>query len=538
MPIIPSGSIAKSIYTGTPYSPAVSFNPDKKLFFDTHFTTLGVLATSGGPLTTDGVNVTVPAGTVFIQNGIIVKITAPVIVPIGGGGFPKFVVIDNVDETPGSAVTVAVLPSIAPPQVLLATLDPNALTIIQAKQISIRALSDRIDAVAVDVEQDDVSVKMAVGTLNAIGPNTLLSNGPGDQANLTVKLDVKEATVPKTVRTEELDFLGATVTPTTGNKAQIDSRLQTKDEGTLVNGETRKLNFRGGGVDVTQDGGDARQVFIDIPAGGGLLTSLESVMGDGIIKGVIDGTPGGPREVTITSLYILLGGNVYGPISGAYTVANNVSGLPRTDLVQFDGVTITVKPGTPGATFPCPPPDAGNIPLAVVLVPDSPFNLVDSINKQSALAAPVMVAHYYANGGLHASRVGVTVDPVGSSTTYVDAEEMALSVYFPRLGYRYELNWDTVIKQNLYGFLNEGAFINMNWDGSDEDDAVVARGNMENNFLGSVSIHGWEKTIALHYQRLVTVGNHTMKGRWRIGQISTPERLSQKRRRIWIVETA
>jgi hypothetical protein len=534
MPIIPSGNLSKSLKVGTPYSPAVSFNPDKKLIFDTHTTTLGML--SGGPLTTDGVNVTVPTGVSFVQNGIIITLTAPAIIPIGGGGFPKYVVADNVDEVPGSAVTIAVLPSIVAPQVLLATLDPNALTIVQVQKISIRALSERIDAVAVDTEQDDVAVKPSVGTLNAIGPNALLSAGPGDQANLTVKLDVKEATVAKTVRTEELDFYGSTVTPT-GNKAAIDSRLQVKEETVLVNGEVRKLNFEGGGVTATQDGGDASQVNVTIPAGGGLVDTIESVMGSGIVKGLLDGD-GGIRQVNATALIILRAGILYGPITTTVAVTTNVSGSPRTDLVQYDGVNITVKAGTPGATFPCPAPDPGNIPLAVVLVPNSPAGLVNSINKQAALGNPVIVAHYYANGGLHASRVGVTSDPVSSSSTYVDAEEMALSVYFPRVGYRYELNWDTVIKQNLYGFLNEGAFINMSWDGSDEDDAVVARGNMENNLLGGVSIHGWEKAIALHYQRLVTVGSHLMVGRWRVGQISTPERLSQRRRRIWIVETA
>lgn len=535
MPIIPSGNIVKSIFTGTPYSPAVSFNPDKKKFFDTHVTTLGLLATIG-PLTTDGVNVTVPSGTVFIQNGIIVTLTAPAIIPIGGGGFPKFVVADNADENPGSAVTIAVLSVITPPQVLLATLNPNNSTIIQAKQISVRALSERIDAVSVDVEQDDVSVKTEVGTLNAVGPNAILSSGPGDQANLTVKLDVKESTVLKTVRTEELDFLGATVTPT-GNKAQVDVRLETMEEGSIVVGATRKINFRGGGATAAVDGGDPSQANVDVPAGGGAFSAIESLMGDGIIKGLIDGD-GGTRQINTTSLYILIGGSIAGPFTGTVAVTNNVSGSPRTDLVQFDGATITVKPGTPGATFPCPAPDTGNIPLAVILVPDSPAALVDSVNKQGTTNNPVIVAHYYANGGLHASRVGVTVDPASSSATYVDADEMALSVYFPRVGYKYELNWDTVVSQALYGFLNEGALINMSWDGSDEDDDVVRRGNLENNLLGAVSIHGWEKTIALHYQRLVTIGSHLLRGRWKVGQISTQEKLAKKRRRIWIVETA
>jgi hypothetical protein len=519
MPIVPAGQIQKLVKTGTPYSPAVSFNPDKKAFFDTHGTTLGVL--TGGPLTTDGVNVTVPSGVKFIQNGIIIALTAPFIAPIGGGGFPKYVVAYNVDETPGSAVTIEVLPSIVAPQVLLATLDPNASTIVQVSQISIRALSERIDAVAVDVEQDDVSVKPSAGTLNAIGPNLVATSGPGDQANLTVKLETREATVVKTLRTEELDFYGATVTPT-GQKAAVDVRLQTKEEGALVNGETRKLDFRGGGVTVTQDGGDSKQVFVDIPAGG-------SITGDGLVSGLIDGD-GGVRQLNFTSAIVCKDGVIGAAFSGTLAVSTNISGSNRWDLLQWNGSVFSMKLGTPA----CPAPDAGNVPVAVVLVPDSPAGLVRSMNKQATLSEPVIVAYYYANGGLHASRVGVDFDPSTSSTVFVDANQMELSLYFPKTGYRYEFNWDTMIKQILYGFFNEGAFINMGYDGADEDDAVVTRGYLHSDF--AVSLDGFEVGMGIHYNRLVVAGSHTLKGRWRIAQISTPERLSQRRRRIWITE--
>jgi hypothetical protein len=520
MPIIPAGNLLKSVKTGTPYSPAVSFNPDKKSFFDTHITTLGMLA--GGPLTTDGVDVTVPSGVSFIQNGIIVTLTAPAIIPIGGGGFPKYVVADNVDETPGSAVTISVLPSVTAPQVLLATLDPNASTIVQVQQISIRALSQRIDSIAVDVEQDDVLVKPSIGTLNAVGPNTLLSSGPGDQADLTVKLDVKESTILKTVRTEELDFLGATVTPTTGNKAEVDARFQVKDETALVNTDARKIDFRGGGVTAIQDGGDPRQVNVFIPAGG-------SVTGDGLVSGLIDGD-GGVRRLNFTAAIVCKDGVLGASFTGTLAVSTNVSGSNRWDLLQWDGSSFSMKLGTPD----CPAPDPGNVPVAVVLVPHLPDSLVRSMNKQATLTNPVIVAYYYANGGLHASRVGVDFDPTTSSTVFVDANQMELSLYFPKTAYRYEFNWDTMIKQILYGFFSEGAFINMMYDGTDEDDSVVTRGYLHSDF--GVSLDGFEIGMGIHYNRLVIAGSHTLKGRWRIGQISTPERLSQKRRRIWITE--
>ena len=535
MPIVPAGNLSKSVRVGTPYSPAASFNPDKKLFFDTESTTLGVLG--GPPVTTDGVNVTVPTGFKFIQNGIIVKLTAPFIVPIPVIAFPKFIIADNVDETPGSAVTIAILTTITPPQILIGTLDPNNSTLAQARNISIRGLALDIDAAKLDVKQDAAPVKGDITALNVIGPNAVVTDPGGTEANIGVILDVHDDGVPATVRTKLINVVGATVTPTSANDVTLDVRLVGKDEGVDQVLDVRTIDFQGGGVSSAVDGGDPQRLNVVIEAGGGKISATESVMGDGIIKGLIDGN-GGIRQLDVTSLFVLKGGTVYGPITTTVAIPTNVSGSPRTDLIQYDGITITAKNGTPGATFPCPSPDPGNIPLAVVLVPDSPPNYVDSMNTQGAVANAVIVAYYYANGGLHASRVGVTPDPSTSSSTYIDADEMALSVYFPRLGYRYELNWDTVIAQSLYGFLNEGALINMSWDGVDESEDVVRRGYLHNNLLGGVSIHGFEITVAMHYNRKVTLGTHLMKGRWKVGQISTAEKLARMRRRIWIVETA
>jgi hypothetical protein len=213
-------------------------------------------------------------------------------------------------------------------------------------------------------------------------------------------------------------------------------------------------------------------------------------------------------------------------------VTNNVSGSPRTDLVQWDGTTLTVKAGVAGPTFPCPAPDGGNIPIGVVLVPTSPSNLVRDINKQLATAEPVIVAHYTAKDGIHASRVGVVINPATSSATFVDADEMALSVYFPESGFKYELNWDTVMAQD-YGIVREGGAIGMNFDGTDEDDLVVTR----NSAWGSPSLLGvfeYEFELSIHYQRLFAVGSHQLKGRYRRDAAGTGITLLFKRRRIWI----
>src|SRR3990170_2443816 len=106
MPIVPGANVTKSVQTSTTYSPNAAFNPDKKEFFRTEITTLGLL---DGNCTSDGVNLTVPSGTAFIQNGIIVRLTANFVIPIPGIGFPKFVVADNANENSGSPVTIEIL---------------------------------------------------------------------------------------------------------------------------------------------------------------------------------------------------------------------------------------------------------------------------------------------------------------------------------------------------------------------------------------------------------------------------------------------
>jgi hypothetical protein len=53
-----------------------------------------------------------------------------------------------------------------------------------------------------------------------------------------------------------------------------------------------------------------------------------------------------------------------------------------------------------------------------------------------------------------------------------------------------------------------------------------------------VSIHGFVLSQGLCYNRLVNAGSHYVKGRWKVGNVSAAQTLNQKRRRIWIRETA
>jgi len=531
MPIVPSGNRTKSVATGAPYSPSASFNPDKKLFFDTHTTTLGVIA--GGPILTDGTNVTVPTGFKFIHNGIIIQLTANFVVPIPVMAFPKYLMASNDSEVPGSNVTIDFQAAAIPPSVLLATLNPTNLAIIQAKELSVRALRQGLDAVTpLSVEQGGAPVKSGVGELNFVGPNIVVTDGGGAQANVDVTLDVKEEGGAVSSKTTEIDFAGTGVTATSpsANKALVTiPGLETQDEGAPAVTVTNKLNFIGDSVTAVVDGVDTNKANVTILAGVGVSM-------DGIVSGLVEGDAG-VRQLQVTNLVLLRNGALSSAITSLVTVTNNVSGSPRTDLLQWNGTNLTLKAGTPGATAQCPLPDANNIPVAVVYVPTSASALVRSMNKQSSTSDPVIIAYYYANGGLHASRVGATSDPATTSTVYIDADEMFLPVYFPRAGYRYELAWDAQVRQDLYGFLSEGFSITMMYDGADEDSSVVDRGYIHSN-LGAVSIHGFVLSQGLCYNRLVNAGSHYVKGRWKVGNVSAAQTLNQKRRRIWIRETA
>lgn len=529
MPVVPAGSRTKSVAVGTPYSPVNSFNPDKKLFFDTHSTTLGVLA--GGIVTSDGVDLTIPAGTVIIQNGIIVEFTAPFVIAIPVIAFPKILQISNADENPGSPVTVEILASVTAPTVELARLDPDNTTVVLPKQISLRALCQAIQALQADRTdyfQDGGLVGTDITELNAIGPNlTITPGGPG-RVDLNAILDILDEGGGITAKTTEINFAGdgVTVTPVTPNKAlvTIPGGLESKDETVIVTPVTRIINWTGPGVAAAQDGGDPNQTNVTIEG-------VNTLNCQGIMTGELIGD-GAIRQVNAVSLVMLKSGVLSVPVTAALAIAANVSGSPRTDLVQWDGSTLTVKTGTPGALFPCPAPDGGNIPIGVVFVPTSAGDLVRDINKQLATADPVIVAHYSAKGGVHASRVGVVPNPATSSLTFVDADEMGLSVFFPQSGYKYELNWDTVMAQD-YGMVREGGAIGMNFDGTDEDDAVVSR----NSAWGSPALLGvfeYEFQLSIHYQRLFAIGSHTLKGRYRRDAAGTGIALLQKRRRIWI----
>lgn len=294
MPIVPSSSVVKSVVVGTPYSPVTSFNPDKKLFFDTDSTTLGMLA---GTLTTNGTNVTIPIGTKFIQNGIVVNFTVAYSTAIPGGAFPKYVTVNNDNEVSGSSVTVTIT-STAPtaPVVLMATLTPNDSTIVQTRQISIRGIDARLQVVetsgsgTIATENDDVAVK-AAHTINAVGPNVAFAVAAGDQADLSVVLDLKEGGAARTSKTNLINVTGAaTVTADTANHATINvTPLIGQDEGVTKVAKTTTIDFIGAGVTSAVDGGNPNKLNVTIPGESGSNARGSSGTLYGTLQGAIDG---------------------------------------------------------------------------------------------------------------------------------------------------------------------------------------------------------------------------------------------------------
>lgn len=410
MPIVPVMSVTKSVAVGTPYSPVSSFNPDKRELFKTETTNLGLL---DGDCTTDGVNVTVPAGTTFIQNGIVCRFTAPFVLPIPVIAYPKRVVADLTNENPGSPVTIEILPDPIPAgQVILATLDPDDLTITPAKKISIRGLHDRIEALGgmtpvVDALKDAALVKANLEELNFTGGNIAVTDPGGVRANVAVNLDVKDgAGATVTSSTKEIKFTGDTfVTMTGANQAAVDvPKLAVKDEGVVVVTQTHRINFTGAGVTAAVDGGDPNQANVNIP--GAMTAPTQQIShngapvvtdddvdddyedaGPGIlgIRWTVTDVGGAPHRAEVRGFYLDCctwhgGGSFPAPV----TIPAPPNPGPGPEVIS---------PDTPIALSPIADPEGDILQLSGVAVTDGKFLLNGNAGGTSAVTVTVRLNH-------------------------------------------------------------------------------------------------------------------------------------------------
>lgn len=345
MPIVPAGNLVKSIATASSYTPVSTFNPDKKEIFKTETTTLGLL---GGDCTTDGTQVTVPAGLAFIQNGIVVRLTSAFVLSIPAIAFPKLVVANNDNENAGSPVTIEIKASATAPEVVLATLDPDNSTITSAPKISIRALHDRINTLAlsapeVDVLKDGSEVVANATDINLTGPNISVANAGSGQADVGVTLDVEDDGSGVTTKTKKINFTGPSVTVTAdpdanSAKVAIDPVVEVKDEGVSL-GSVKKLNFTGSGVAASIDGVDPTQANIDV-TGGASSALQDQWIGQVGQFGIL--TPQGGANVAKAGIYedafiSTSGSAVVGFDSGGLKLTLNTGVALSTEALLFSG---------------------------------------------------------------------------------------------------------------------------------------------------------------------------------------------------------
>jgi hypothetical protein len=146
---VPIAQRAKSIKFGAAYSPAMSFNPDKNLFYAMS----GVLTGMGLTVNTVPVpdEVTVDPGT-FIQRGIIVSVTSAQVIqfPDPLPGIPIFLVAENANEVITSNVTIGFTTAPAADSVVIASwAAPITTTVFEEPQkISILEIVNTLNGIS------------------------------------------------------------------------------------------------------------------------------------------------------------------------------------------------------------------------------------------------------------------------------------------------------------------------------------------------------------------------------------------------------
>jgi len=146
---VPIAQRSKSVKFGAAYSPALTFNPDKKLFFHCHGVLFGMGLTVNTVPSPD--EVTVDPGA-FIQRGIIVELTSAQVVqfPDPLPGVPIYLVAENANEVITSSVTIGFTTAPAAESVIIASWPaPITTTVFEVPQkLSICEIVATLDSIA------------------------------------------------------------------------------------------------------------------------------------------------------------------------------------------------------------------------------------------------------------------------------------------------------------------------------------------------------------------------------------------------------
>jgi len=153
---------------------------------------------------------------------------------------------------------------------------------------------------------------------------------------------------------------------------------------------------------------------------------------DGILSGEILAQVVPAMSVRTVSLSVLRNGVQEAIPDQSLTIgAAPGAGLIRCDMVQWDGTTINVKAGTAAAigTANAPTPDAGFIPLALVMVFNGDTTIRDMGKLDSSSTSKGRIyAYYFARRGIYAASQAAQ----DSTATSGDDPEVILPVYHPR----------------------------------------------------------------------------------------------------------
>jgi hypothetical protein len=123
---------------------------------------------------------------------------------------------------------------------------------------------------------------------------------------------------------------------------------------------------------------------------------------------------------------------------GNITFTTNTSGSERIDLVQYDGTSVTVVVGTPGASPQCPSPATGCIPILVVRLATG-YTGISNIDQ---IAGSAIMA-YYNIGGMYASKI-VSASHTIASGAASQIGLLRIPVYLTKAGFGYE-TWSSAM---------------------------------------------------------------------------------------------
>lgn len=226
---------------------------------------------------------------------------------------------------------------------------------------------------------------------------------------------------------------------------------------------------------------------------------------DGILEGDIAQQASPDTTLRTIGLILAKGGARTKIANGNLSIGTNSSGNPRVDLIQWSGTVLSVKAGTTGADPDCPSPDAGNIPIAAVFVPNG-FSTVRSMGYiNPGFAQAVVIGLYYASG-----LFGFITNADGFQTSTgagVNVTGASLRLYAPTVHAGYRIEFDASV--NIDAAAANGALIQATLDGGSPGSQSNTDSVRIDNFVAN-------DVIPLHAKAdspTITVGAHKWRGR-------------------------